>query len=151
MALQLFFFSLIVAAIFALLEIQIEGENGWASKLPTWKLNNPFRTILNWPYLTGYHFYFNFLLLALLQLPFFVGFSFNLLNEVLIFEIYLLILLQEDFFWFVLNPKWGVKRFFTDEIPWHSKKILCSPRNYWIGFVIVVVLETAGKFLHTRF
>ena len=73
---------MVVSSIFALLEIQIEGENGWASKLPTWKLKNPFQKIINWPYITGYHIYLNLLFITVLQLPFFTGLAFNLRNEI---------------------------------------------------------------------
>jgi hypothetical protein len=137
----LIIFVLVVSVIFALLEIQIEGENGWASKLPTWRLRNPLKKFVNWPYLTGYHFYVHLLFLFILQLPFLLGFPFNLKNEILIIEIFLLIMYTEDFFWFAFNPKWGLKRFFTEEVPWHSKKILFLPRNYWIGFVVLAIVE----------
>jgi hypothetical protein len=141
MSIGLILFAIIVSAIFALLEIQIEGENGWASKLPTWRLKNPLKKFVNWPYLTGYHFYLHLLFIFILQLPFLLGFPFNLKNEILVIEILLLIMFTEDFLWFAFNPKWGVKRFFTEEVPWHSKKILFLPRNYWISFAIFAMVE----------
>lgn len=49
MNLPLAFFVIIVSVVYALLEIQIEGEDGWAGKLPTWKIKNPFYKIINWP------------------------------------------------------------------------------------------------------
>jgi len=146
MSVELILFTIVVAIILALLEIQIEGENGWARKLPTWRLKNPLKKFVNWPYLTGYHIYLQLLFITILQLPFLVGFPFSLKNEILIFEVYLLIVYLEDFFWFVFNPKWGIKRFFTEEVPWHSKKILFLPRNYWISFAILAVVE----FIRTR-
>ncbi len=36
--LKYFSFALIVSTLFALLEIQIEGKDGWAAKLPTFGL-----------------------------------------------------------------------------------------------------------------
>lgn len=138
---QLIIFAVITSTVFALLEIQIEGKNGWAAKLPTWRLKNPFKRFINWPYLTGYHLYLNLLFIFILQLPFFLGLSLNLKNEILILEIFMLIMLTEDFLWFVLNPKWGIKKFFNEEVPWHSKKILFLPRNYWIGFAVIIILE----------
>lgn len=141
----LIIFIVLVSVIFALLEIQIEGENGWAGNLPTWKIKNPFKKIINWPYLSGYHFYVGLLFISLLQLPFFIGVPFNLKTEVLVIEVYLLIILLEDFLWFVLNPKWGIKKFFTKEIPWHSNKVLFLPRNYWVGFISIIVIELLRK------
>lgn len=141
----LIIFAIVISAIFALLEIQIEGKNGWASKLPTWKINNPFKKFINWPYLTGYHLFLNLLFFSILQLPFILGFPFNFKNEILIFELFFLIMMIEDFFWFVFNPAWGIKKFFTKEVPWHSGKILFLPSNYWVGFIFFLILEVFRK------
>lgn len=141
MTIELTAFAIIVSVILALLEIQIEGGNGWAEKLPTWRIKNPVNKILNWPDLTGYHFYLNLLFVFILQLPFFLGFPFSLKNELLILELFLLIMLTEDFLWFVLNPKWGVKRFFRVDVPWQAKRFLWFPQNYWVGVVTLILLE----------
>lgn len=134
-------FIFITSILFALLEIQIEGEYGWAKNLPTWKLRNPFRKIVNWEYLTGYHFYLWGFLFFVFHLPFFVGLPLTLKNEFLVLEILFIILMLEDFMWFLLNPKWGLKRFFTEEIPWHSKKVFFFPRNYWLAVFLVILME----------
>ena len=48
----------ITAVLFALLEIQIEGPNGWASSLPTWRVENRWtRLFYSSKPLTGYHLY----------------------------------------------------------------------------------------------
>jgi hypothetical protein len=143
----LIIFSVITSILFALLEIQIEGESGWAAKLPTWKIKNPFPGLFNWPVITGYHIYLNLFIFCMLHLPFFVGLNFNLKNELLILEVFLSIIIEEDFLWFVLNPKWGIKKFFTLEIPWHAKKILYLPRNYWVAFLIYIILEVIRKYI----
>jgi hypothetical protein len=55
----LFIVTLAIAAtLFALVEIQIEGPNGWAARLPTWQVENRW-TRLFWSAkpLTGYHLY----------------------------------------------------------------------------------------------
>lgn len=141
MNIYLIIFAIAVSISFALLEIQIEGENGWADKLPTWRFKNPLHKLANWPYITGYHIFLSLFLILILQLPFFFKLVFNLENEILILVVLVVIMILEDFFWFVFNPKWGIKRFFAEEIPWHLKKVLFLPRNYWVGFAIFVILE----------
>ena len=65
----LFLFA--TSAIFASLEIQIEGANGWASGLPTWRVHNGWtRLLLGSRPLTGYHFYTHLFITALLHAPF---------------------------------------------------------------------------------
>ena len=63
--------TLTLAALsFALVEIQIEGQHGWASNLPTWKVEN------RWTHLfcgrrplTGYHLYAQFFVLCSFTCP----------------------------------------------------------------------------------
>jgi hypothetical protein len=141
MSLYLLFFIFSISVLLALLEIQIEGVDGWAKNLPTWKIRNPFQKIFNWEYLSGYHLYLWTLLLVILQSPFFMGLKFSLPNEILVIEILFLTLMCEDFLWFVLNPKWGIKRFFKEDIPWHSDKFLFFPKNYWAALILLILLE----------
>lgn len=135
-------FLLAVSVIFALLEIQIEGSEGWAENLPTWKVKNPFRKVVGWPTLAdGYHFWMWVFVILIFHAPFFFGFPFNQINELLIIEMIFIFFLLEDFLWFVFNPSWGLKNFFTKEIPWHPHKIMFLPQNYWIGFVLLAIFE----------
>ncbi|AKM81607.1 MAG: hypothetical protein UT13_C0001G0647 [Candidatus Pacebacteria bacterium GW2011_GWF2_38_9] len=143
----LIIFTIFVSSVFALLEIQIEGENGWAKNLPTWKRPNPFKKIINWPYITGYHLFLNLFLFSVFQFPFFIGLDLNLNNELLVAEVLLTIFILEDFLWFAFNPKWGVNRFFKKEIPWHANKILYLPKNYWVGLIVLIGLDLLRKFL----
>lgn len=124
-----------ISALFAYLEIQIEGNHGWAEKLPTWKIKNPVRGIIGWPYVTGYHVSMWALFISLFHWPFFVGNVWNWKNEFFILQGLAWFLYLEDFWWFVLNPAWGLRRFFTTEIPWHPHKFLFFPLNYWIGLL----------------
>ena len=39
--LVLFLWVVLLAALFAQLEIQIEGDEGWAASLPTWRICGP--------------------------------------------------------------------------------------------------------------
>lgn len=142
MDVQRLIFILITSASFALLEIQIEGSGGWAENLPTWKIKNPFKKIVGWSTLVdGYHMWMWVFTISMFHAPIFFGMPFTLGNELIIIESLLFFYFLEDFFWFVFNPSWGIKKFFTKEIPWHPNKILFLPQNYWLFMVIIIVFE----------
>ena len=63
-------FLFLVATLLALLEVQIEGTNGWAAALPTWRADGALvKAITGGRPITGYHVYLWLLLLALLHTP----------------------------------------------------------------------------------
>lgn len=141
MTLGLLFYLSISAFVFAALEIQIEGKNGWAEKLPTWRVKNPFSRIIAWPYIDGYHLYLWILLALLFHLPYFFGLEFSWLSEIVIVESFFIFSFVEDFLWFVLNPHWGIKKFIDAEIPWHGKKFLNIPQNIWFSILVIFIFE----------
>lgn len=137
MAQHLMFAAALLAAsgVFARLEIEIEGDHGWATSLPTWRIENRWtRSILGGRAITGYHFYFHLLVLILAHLPFALGlirFSWTAEFRILAFIVFFWLL--EDFLWFVLHPRWGLRGFRRDRIPWHAPNwCLFMPRDYWI-------------------
>ena len=138
---------MICAFFLALLEIQIEGENGWAKNLPTFKVNNPLRKIVNVPNFTGYHLYLFLTLFSFLHFPYVWGKPFTLSNELLVVQSFFLIVFIEDFLWFVFNPKWGLKRFLTEDIPWHPGKFLGLPKNYFYAAAFMVLLLSINFFI----
>lgn len=137
---------LAAASTFALLEIQIEGEHGWAAALPTWRVSNRWtRAILGARAVTGYHVYFHLLTLILAHLPWALSLAtFSWAGELRIIAFIILFWLLEDFLWFVLNPKWGLAGFRRERIPWHAPNWWwIMPRDYWIfgpaGLLLYVV------------
>jgi len=46
-------YTIALAIIFALLEVQVEGKDGWCRNLPTFRINVFFRKILGGKPLTG--------------------------------------------------------------------------------------------------
>jgi hypothetical protein len=52
-----YIFTLVLAIITALWEIQVEGKEGWAKQLPTFRINVFFRKLLGGKPLTGYHIF----------------------------------------------------------------------------------------------
>lgn len=142
MNLQQLIFLILVSSVFALLEIQIEGTGSWAEHLPTWKIKNPFRKIIAWPtLLDGYHLWMWVFIVLVFHAPFFFGFPLVKANELIIIEMILVFMFLEDFLWFVFNPAWGIKGFFTKDIPWHGRKILFLPQNYWLFFIVLTIFE----------
>lgn len=141
-----FLFLSVAAMLFALLEIQIEGKHGWAEDLPTWKRRNPLHDLIPWPrYLTGYHLYFWSFIFVLMHFAYFLSAPLNLKNEIAVLEAYSFLLLLEDFLWFVLNPRWGLKKFLTHDAPWHTHKIFYVPKVYWLAFPLIITLETLRR------
>jgi len=134
-------FVLISAFIIAKLEIQIEGKDGGAKNLPTWRIkNNWTRLILgNHPF-TGYHFWAFLALFTFLHLPFFIGISWNLKLEITILTMLLLITLAEDFLWFILNPNYGIKRFNSRHVSWH-RWIGPVPMPYFVLILGIISLQ----------
>jgi hypothetical protein len=134
-----FLFVFACAFSFAKLEINIEGVNGWASKLPTWRktINLP---ILRNHEMTGYHFWqFVCFLPLVIHLPFlFLPWSFAVEAKILAF--YLLMTSLEDFLWFVLNPAYGIKTYTPNGAKWHKKWILFLPVEIWITSICGAVL-----------
>jgi hypothetical protein len=133
-----FYFFLVLtiaAASFALLEIQIEGPYGWASRLPTWRVENRWtRVLLGARTLTGYHLYAHLFVAILLHVPFALGFvAPSLRPELRILSFLILFWIIEDFLWFVLNPEFGVRKFNREHAWWHAPTWWwIMPREYWV-------------------
>jgi hypothetical protein len=138
-------FLFFVAFILALWEIQIEGKDGWAANLPTWRIARGWPTVLmGGRPLTGYHVFMIILLVSLVHLPlFFVPWSWRL--EGLLIGFYLGMSIVEDFLWFVLNPHYGIKNFRKGKIWWHRTWWGPVPSIYWILVTIAGVLIYLGR------
>ena len=142
---------LATSIVFALLEIEIEGDNGWAARLPTWRYQSRWtRRLLGARPITGYHLYFQLLVLLLTHLPYMLGIVRpGLAVELRIIAFVLLFWVIEDFLWIVLNPAYGLRRFRRDTIWWHAESWWgFMPRDYWIFTPIAAVLYAASWRLH---
>ncbi|MSR86643.1 hypothetical protein EXS70_00505 [Candidatus Peribacteria bacterium] len=146
-------FILLLSTVTALMEIQIEGGNGWASCLPSWRFSPKWlRKLMNGKEVTGYHIYFNLHMIVLLHLPLLLaGWSWPM--ELTILFVLCTTMLLEDFLWFVFNPHFGWQSFFPGKIPWYTHWFGAFPVDYyfWVamsaflagmrGLVIVPVPE----------
>jgi hypothetical protein len=135
------------AAWMAAVEVQIEGGYGWSAKTATWRIRNPVRKIVGWPYITGYHLAVWMMTFVFFHIPFLFEHELSLGNWLQMIELWWGFWLIEDFWWFMLNPLWGIKKFFTLEIPWHPKKLLYFPRDYWVGWGVLLILEIVRKLI----
>ncbi len=137
-ALLLLLYVALLGLFFAMTEIQIEGANGWACGLPTWRIEKHWLLDIFWggrP-MTGYHAWvFPFMFLAF-HLPHAITGSFSWRQEARCLGALMLFWIAEDFLWFVLNPCYGIAKFSPTFIPWHKKWLLGVPTDY-LTFTLV--------------
>jgi hypothetical protein len=127
---------LLVSILFALVEIQIEGPHGWASRLPTWRIENRWtRWLCGSRPLTGYHLYVWLFVLAVAHLPFLLALCpWSWPAQLRIAAFLILFWIVEDFLWFALNPAFGLRRFRRRDVWWHARAWWwIMPREYWLG------------------
>jgi len=120
-------FLFLLSILLALLEIQIEGVHGWASKLPTWKWK-----IGNFV-MTGYHAYLWAFLIVFIHIPF-IFIRWNWTRECYLLTFFLMLLLLEDTFWFLFNRKFKWRDY------WRYPKIQCIPYFYFIIAFLALIL-----------
>jgi len=131
-----------IVTIFALVEIQIEGKDGWAKNLPCWRPSSKslaakiYAMFMNGKELTGYHAAIFPLPLLILHFPFMSGVDWNLVRELETLSAYFLMAVAWDFLWFVWNPAYGLKKFRPEFIPWHKNWIGPVPKDYPSGLII---------------
>src|SRR4051812_25510323 len=102
---------LVTAFLFAKVEVHIEGDSGWAEKLPTWRIKNRLTDLFyGGRPLTGYHLWVQLFVLAMVHVPFAVGLAWSPRAEALVVSFMILFWIVEDFLWFVVNPAYGLRR-----------------------------------------
>ena len=138
-------FMVFMAFLLALWEIQIEGRDGWAAKLPAWRIEKGWLAKLaGGRPITGYHFFMTLFLIAMVHLPlFFVPWSWQL--ESLLLGFYVGMVFLEDFMWFALNPHYGIRNFRKGKIWWHKTWWGPVPAMYWFLLIIVILLFYFGR------
>ncbi len=129
---------------FAKVEIQIEGTEGWAKNLPTWRIKKHWllKLFFGGREMTGYHAWVLSFILIFFHIPFAFVSPWTWALEGQVLGGMLLFWIVEDFLWFVVNPGYGIKKFKKEFIPWHPNWILIAPVEYWIfipisGFLIL--------------
>ena len=140
-------YILIFGLFLALLEIEIEGEHGWAKNLPTWRKtykNAPIGFLRN---ITGYHSILLLMILCLNHIVFIGFFGYiGLSDELFILAFHFFLLIYWDFLWFVLNPHFTLKKFKKEHIPWYTdaRWMMGFPIDYWYGILFSILLALGG-------
>jgi len=132
-----------VSFCFAKLEISIEGSSGWADELPTWRLakeNVLSRLLSGGRELTGYHLWVHTFVFSLMHLVYlFQEWSPNIELQLISFLFFIWVF--EDFFWFIFNPGFGIKKFKKEYIWWHERNWWWfAPKEYFIFLPIASIL-----------
>ncbi|MEW6741278.1 MAG: hypothetical protein AB1486_00850 [Planctomycetota bacterium] len=141
-------FVLLLSFVFALLEVQIEGDQGWASGLPTWRIEGTLlnRVLFDGRPFTGYHVYVLLFIALVFHLPFVLGLAWTVKAEARGIGLMMLFWIMEDFLWFMVNPAFGLSGFNPEQAWWHRDTWLgFAPRGYFAGIVIAVPLYFWGS------
>lgn len=144
---HLLFFAALTgtAFVFARLEVEIEGRAGWATGLPTWRIENRWtRRLLGHRVLTGYHLFSHLFVLFLAHSPYALALVPPSIDaELRILAFLVLFWTLEDFLWFVVNPAFGLRRFRREVVGWHAASWWwIMPREYWFMVPLGLALYT---------
>ncbi|MBI4159793.1 hypothetical protein HY504_01370 [Candidatus Wolfebacteria bacterium] len=146
------FYAFILALILALLEIQIEGRDGWAKNLPAWrpkpqsKIARWYRAAMSGKELTGYHSILFAFVLLIFFFPYAYGFPFVAAHIIKTVSLFFLFIVLWDFLWFVLNPHYPLKKFTKEHVWWHKEWCAGLPVDYYYGVSLSFTLALVGSF-----
>jgi hypothetical protein len=134
--------TLLLAALFSQIEIQIEGPHGWAANLPTWRIEEHWMLDIFWggrP-MTGYHAtMFSFIALVF-HFPAFFARHWTRREESRVVGCIIVFWIVEDFLWFATSPWFGLAKFAPEFIPWHKHWFWFAPMDYWMFSGVAVGL-----------
>lgn len=131
-----------IAVVLAMVEIQIEGKDGWAANLPTWRWGPDW--FLRWSSrpVTGYHVWMISLLLLFCHLPMvYLGWSVG--NELRVLSLFFIFTIIWDVLWFILNPAYGYGRFARHDVWWYRHWLGPFPTDYWLATGVSLALWLA--------
>lgn len=137
----------IMAVVLAILEIQIEGQHGWAKNLPTWRPHSSnvyaklYSKFMSGKELTGYHASMFTFVILIFHLPYVFGLSITLEHWIKTLSLLFIFMVLWDFLWFVLNPHYPLKRFKKEHLSFHHLKwFLGIPTDYYGGILISLLV-----------
>ena len=142
---------LVLAFLFAQVEIQIEGPAGWARDLPTWRVDQHPLLDVFWggKPLTGYHAWVFAFMAAVFHLPLLLTGRFTWRLELRALGSVMVFWILEDALWFALNPAFGLHRLTPAFVPWHKHWIMGVPTDYPL-FLIAGIALIACSFRRPR-
>jgi hypothetical protein len=132
----------LMAVFFAEVEIQIEGGAGWATSLPTWRIEQHWLLDIFWGgrAMTGYHAWVFPFVAMIFHLPFFFLQTWSWKLQARALACIMLFWIVEDFLWFMLNPAFGWVRFNPVDVFWHKHWWFGAPKDYWTFSVLAIGL-----------
>lgn len=141
-AIWLILYVAMLALFFAEVEIQIEGAAGWASNLPTWRVEHHWLLDIFWGSrpMTGYHAWIFPFMLLVFHLPLVMLNMWSWKLEARILGSVALFWIIEDALWFLLNPAFGLSKFSPEYIPWHKHWFGFMPTDYWTFTLVGIAL-----------
>jgi hypothetical protein len=133
--------ALLLAYFFANVEIQIEGAAGWATSLPTWRIEHHWLLDIFWGgrAMTGYHAWVFPFMGLFFHFPLIFTGHWSWRAEARVLGCVMLFWVSEDFLWFVLNPAYGLAHFGPQWVPWHKHWLGPAPTDYWASILIAVL------------
>jgi hypothetical protein len=151
-------FWFVLALIFAAIEIESEGKDGWAEKAPTWYRTTGWAAriyglAMPGKPLTGYHAFMFFMPIMVFHAQFFLGMEWTLSRELMVWALYFAWAPLWDYTWFLLNPYYGLKNFRRDKVWWHAKSYwVCGrfPLDYLKGWITSAGFALAAGCLDHR-
>jgi hypothetical protein len=139
------------AALFAAVEIEIEGPHGWAERLPTWfRITTPYARFygifMRGKPLTGYHAVMFVLPLWSFHLGFAGGVPWSWAAEAATLAAYMAWVVTWDVLWFIFNPRFGWQRFRKGEVWWHGRTWIGPfPVDYWSSVVVSIAIAASAR------
>ncbi|OGB27447.1 MAG: hypothetical protein A3I66_06040 [Burkholderiales bacterium RIFCSPLOWO2_02_FULL_57_36] len=132
----------VLAFFFAQIEVQIEGGEGWATGLPTWRIESHWLLDIFWGgrAMTGYHAWAFPFIALFFHFPLLFWGYWSLCAQCRVLAYIMLFWILEDFLWFVINPEFGIARFDAASVPWHKHWLWFAPIEYWIYLPLAVFL-----------
>lgn len=138
---------LITLALFhSLQETQIEGKDGWARKLPTFRIDSILTRLFIGKPVTGYHLFMLIMFIIIFHGTF-LFLPWSLKTECLTLAAFIFYFILEDFLFFVVNKHYKLQSFKPGRIPWHVRWAFYLPVSYWIGIILGVLFIIIGTFI----
>ena len=135
-------YVLLLAYFFAKVEVHIEGPDGWAANLPTWRVEQHWLLDLFWGgrAMTGYHAWVFPFISLFFHFPLVSTGTWSWHAEARVIASIMLFWVAEDFLWFVINPAAGWRRFHSGFANWHKRWACGAPLDYWVFLLLATML-----------
>jgi hypothetical protein len=136
-----------LAVVLAILEVQIEGQHGWAAKLPTWRPSSDkwyvkaYVKVMSGKAFTGYHLSMFSFVFLIFHLPYVFGLPLTWVSWLQTLSLFFFFIVLWDFLWFVLNPHYPLANFGSEHIDWHKRWWGVAPADYYGGLLLSLVCQ----------